>query len=469
MQVTSIRGNVAGSSVLSDLFSRPWFTRMWTIQELALSSKATIICGQSEIEWEDLFNGVYFMSHLEQTFSGSNSNESQFASSLKIYGQLRSLIHEVGYTLSDTKISHILTLVHPYNCSYPHDKMYALCGYLTKLGVEELPPVSYNLPPAKVYAEFTKKAMLWDNSLDLLYALGTPRTLADLPSWSPDWGSFRNHMPILNRPFLASKNSEVRGILFTDNNEALHLPGLIIDTIKARPNTNIPANVEGDSARKHEIFLPNMEQRVKAWQESVDLAAMLDHYPTGQEWTVILYEVFLQGGFIGDSGQVLSKNMGQFNEWLQLLQAYNAGKGTAATNTLITEAVKQALRSPQLSQTYFSEGLIAAPKVMRSRAWNILIAMSVRDGTKHIHHWIHNMTMGKVMFSTERGYLGVGSDLLQGGDQIILIPGLRLPMIIRECGNMKYRFVAPAYVHGIMRGEEWPEEEDNVLSNFEFR
>jgi len=56
--------------------------------------------------------------------------------------------------------------------------------------------------------------------------------------------------------------------------------------------------------------------------------------------------------------------------------------------------------------------------------------------------------------------MGTGSELAQAGDQIALISGMRFPMIVRRNdGDGMYGFVCPAYVHGLMDGEKWPEDE----------
>ncbi|KAK8012945.1 hypothetical protein PG991_010320 [Apiospora marii] len=45
------------------------------------------------------------------------------------------------------------------------------------------------------------------------------------------------------------------------------------------------------------------------------------------------------------------------------------------------------------------------------------------------------------------------------GDEAWLLAGSDVPVILRrQEANNEFRVVAPAYVHGIMRGEMWPED-----------
>jgi hypothetical protein len=43
---------------LQAIFRRPWFRRVWIIQEVAISSKATVVCGEEQIDWWLLFYAV---------------------------------------------------------------------------------------------------------------------------------------------------------------------------------------------------------------------------------------------------------------------------------------------------------------------------------------------------------------------------------------------------------------------------
>jgi len=44
-------------SVLQDVFSRSWFSRLWTIQEVALSRNAVMLCGATEIPFFTFVQG----------------------------------------------------------------------------------------------------------------------------------------------------------------------------------------------------------------------------------------------------------------------------------------------------------------------------------------------------------------------------------------------------------------------------
>jgi hypothetical protein len=61
---------------------------------------------------------------------------------------------------------------------------------------------------------------------------------------------------------------------------------------------------------------------------------------------------------------------------------------------------------------------------------------------------------GRRMFITRRGYFGLGDEKTQQGDQIVVVDGLEMPLILRKVSKtLLARFIGPTYVHGIMNGE----------------
>ncbi len=60
-----------------------------------------------------------------------------------------------------------------------------------------------------------------------------------------------------------------------------------------------------------------------------------------------------------------------------------------------------------------------------------------------------------MLFLTETGHLGISQGDLEIEDLVVLLPGSDFPIILRKAGEY-YRFMGPAIVAGMMRGEEWP-------------
>jgi len=65
---------------------------------------------------------------------------------------------------------------------------------------------------------------------------------------------------------------------------------------------------------------------------------------------------------------------------------------------------------------------------------------------------IREVKIGRRMFRTRGGYLGMGSVSVEPGDQVWVVKGGDVPLVLRP-KNGRYRLIGEAYVHGIMRGE----------------
>jgi hypothetical protein len=61
----------------------------------------------------------------------------------------------------------------------------------------------------------------------------------------------------------------------------------------------------------------------------------------------------------------------------------------------------------------------------------------------------------RLVFRTTGDYLGSGSYNTRLGDMVVVFHGCSTASIIRPCEEKAYKFIGPAYVHGIMNGEFW--------------
>jgi len=62
-------------------------------------------------------------------------------------------------------------------------------------------------------------------------------------------------------------------------------------------------------------------------------------------------------------------------------------------------------------------------------------------------------TQKRRLFRTDQGFLGVGLDDLDVGDELWVLAGARTPSVLRKTESGNRKFMGEAYVHGMMRGE----------------
>jgi hypothetical protein len=190
-----------------ELLRKPWFTRVWVIQEVAVAKKLTIICGARTMD------GTEFAKSLHRRILARVRSDG-LRTRLTL---LRPLLAYMATESANKPTEELLTLLHRFRsweATNPRDKVYALLG----LGADsndsgELQP-DYNLPVAQLYQNVAEYMLSRYNSPSVLtYAMpkrepqAAPaepegwvswlwhqfqppeivRNVREIPSWCPDW------------------------------------------------------------------------------------------------------------------------------------------------------------------------------------------------------------------------------------------------------------------------------------------
>ena len=61
--------------------------------------------------------------------------------------------------------------------------------------------------------------------------------------------------------------------------------------------------------------------------------------------------------------------------------------------------------------------------------------------------------MQRHMFATDSGYIGMAPLEARRGDEVWILHGCSIPVLLRSVGGKHWQFVGECYVHGFMYGE----------------
>lgn len=169
-----------------EVMARRYFTRAWTLQEVALARNATLLCGQDSIPWSRL-------AQIIRTISPATFDPPQQPNILL---QLPSQL-SFDYTLysSPGKVLDLLDLGRRTQANDPRDKIFSLLGLMPggRMGDIE---ADYSMNTCRLYtkvAEFIASQHGW---LAVLARAGTVHSsMTALPSWVPDWSHMLHDPP----------------------------------------------------------------------------------------------------------------------------------------------------------------------------------------------------------------------------------------------------------------------------------
>ncbi|KAJ6447012.1 NADH-ubiquinone oxidoreductase 9.5 kDa subunit [Purpureocillium lavendulum] len=203
-------GEVLPRDGMADVLARPWYNRLWTIQEAALAPLVVFVCGRRTLCF-DCMRAVLFYFNVANTH-WVGGDKARRPAELRERAALLDLGSGMGRIWQERKAVHQLRrrkglydVLLRYNlvgedgggvipvkigAKLSEDRVFALLGL-----VDEADPlvgrvrVRYGddgvAVASQVYTEVA--GLLLEESVDALLFAQTPRTTPGLPSWVPDW------------------------------------------------------------------------------------------------------------------------------------------------------------------------------------------------------------------------------------------------------------------------------------------
>ena len=254
---------------LSTVFSRPWFRRVWVIQEVALAKKAVVYCGSFTADWQSLAKASACQLGLQDASDAHDAVEA--ITSLR--------------RMNDEHFVNALFMSYRFHCTNPRDKIYAFLGLSGGLR-NSTPSPNYGLSIEEIYLSVTKSLILAHNSLDILCCVTFPKKSDLLPSWVPDWQSEAMVQGMLRAPVKSQTKTQTGSVArFSADNQTLLVNGKMRGFITELSMT-MPRYF-------HESYdmMPDWEQFARNASSSDDRA-----FPTNYRRTLLAYGGEGEGG-----------------------------------------------------------------------------------------------------------------------------------------------------------------------------
>lgn len=499
---------------LLELAGHPWFTRMWIVQEIALAQHADVICGECTISWEK-FRQLYFFVFKTLGFGilqGTRINPDHWLRLERLSRCADCVARGDSQPLWTLLVNH-----RHAQASTPIDKVYALCGLATDVQSGELDiSIDYTRDYRFALIETTRAIIQRKQSIDIITCAGLAPD-ADQPSWVPDMRhahtktTWIGTLTIDGRvAFCASGGSRLGDQPDHDIDLLrLRLKGYILDVIdevgiQARPLDMEPTESSSSSRTGTRGIQDEMKMlwnwirvtcqaspdapyapqvggrgtRLDAYWQTVIGGLRGRDFETVQADFKVWYESnpyarAVSGLAVAHShdewpSKMLWYGSGVLNTAVQVAKVDGAATIKAASG-LVTAAVgihdvlvrgrggqSLGFATPPLQALagIASRGSTVdhASRLSEARAWASNLWSTALQQQAFFRHST-GAHVGRRMFRTRDGWIGLGAGAVQAGDKIAILQGASVPVVVRPSSD--WVVVGDCYVHGVMEGQAW--------------
>lgn len=479
---------------LAALFQRPYFRRLWIVQENVLSGVIMGYCGPREIPWtafHTVAQQIYFRQELlgrptSTAFIAPHRPVAALESEMVYLTQWRERLQKGDEATIPRELSleNLIFDTWTFNATDPRDKIFGLYGLLREGGTVDWRP-DYSQSVGEVFARATKQIIQKAGELRILSAVHDEslRTIMNLPSWVPDYSANFCNMMCANHH--AAGDLPMVSITGSSWNK-LPVTGVRFDSVLAIGNiTSGPGQMS--------MFF---DQR---WLE---LALLLPvPYPTGKTRTEAMWRTLCADQALDGSMPAPPSYGDMFRTMVCSLVCVKAAAEKDPDNVvdLLSAAyhVRKTWSSPPLGELSVEEliAAVADPETNLSQpdcqtlthllhklqflgvAEDQCFTPSIEEVEKAYYSsswlpWDESETLQlpaegqefynalrrkhgrRRLFVTANRYLGLGPASMVIGDEVWVLAGSGAAMVLRatEIGD-EFRLVGAAYVHGIMNGE----------------
>ncbi|OSS52841.1 hypothetical protein B5807_02331 [Epicoccum nigrum] len=393
-----------------DVVSRPWWTRLWCVQEIALCPSAVIVLGTWRMPWAKVLRAKD--NHCRHVL-GCCEGVSNALPARYIYFWDHMLFLSQRFDM--TGMDQIIRSLRHKLCKDPRDKVYGLLGLLWWKNPRAWLHASYSVPVGKLYQEVTETIMEQaDGDLHFLTGSGLGSDSYHLPSW------VRNFAAPLSAEEASQEYSRWKAYTLYN----------------AAAQTNSEAKVVDASVLSLSGTLVDRIERIGTSIQEKD-------------WSHIGSTILAWASLAGISSLTRTPGLAPSQDrfWRTLLaDCIPATHSGVAASTRIPTAPDESL-----SEWFFDA------QARLEEGEEPLITPQV--------HAFWRATHGRTFFCTVKGGFGLCFPHARPGDEVWVLVGGRVPFVLQGVDDAvedsggdaerlrRRRLVGECYLHGFMNGE----------------
>jgi hypothetical protein len=470
-----------GWEALEKFFARPWWTRVWTLQEFILSKEVVFDIGSKTLSRKVLDSALFAM------WLCSYTNKLPVSASWSSAWGRRRLLqwfrHKEGRKLHDTGPIPLIAMMayfSDHNATNDHDRVYSLLG-LAIDAKKLVPSTRYDITTAEVYEELAKNFIKEYQNLDIIcfahiFNHHADETLSPyLPSWVPDWRAKLVPMVV---PLMVSQSGgeehigNLRPIHATQHTEkywasrrtiprvtfpspgTISCEGILLDVVDGLSacisNDEIVGQLEpmvqstspkNDPPTRRRSNSDTFDDAYDVTRKICDTLVLhrrdryLCHVAEIQK-----YEIEF-GNFCSRALEDSTSVSWKFADWYTINRAFKIrGFSLESLTKIVCESIRYDWSWLDFFDTSNWESFL-------SRFCDTTIKMTRR------------------LMATEKGLIGMAPLRAAKGDLVCVLYGCSVPVILRKrCDREEYEFIGECYVDEYMNGQAMQGLETNATS-----
>jgi hypothetical protein len=445
---------------LGRLFKRPWWTRMWIVQELSLAKQGNAIvrCGKYESTWlsflvaayaiDSFWNmvaGIIWEKYPDETVEGHQ------------HGIRLAQCRKVDAILPEFTLLELLNQHRDCAATDARDKVYGLLGLAGDVAKIGLQP-SYTSEPQDIFIDLSQKHAVATGTLDMLCEVRFPKNLVDLPSWVPDWSTDQTV------PGICIHNRYVGGN---------HFPGSPIEQYQEyRASGNTRAEVQFENST---IAIEAFHVGKIAYLGQVDSGMTVEDLEVME--TLGMPDA---AGYSGSASATFNdwcNTMLQCPNWDKIEERYGAENALEVfSRTLIgdrngrmtrpgesndsdedyvddrdmTDAEEFSDEEQDDASDYEEESRSSIPLDVEDR--RLFSPMDMLNMAIEDYRSCLQISYGKRFAILDSGHIGVVPGHSKVSDAVLVAMGCSVPLVVRKVSSGT-TLVGESYIHGVMDGE----------------
>lgn len=401
---------------LCQFLENQYFERIWIVQENRAAKLVTYQCGKLAVFSKSILHACEWLYFREDDI---------VTESARLHVNLATEILENKKVDKPASLTDFLHRFRPCQATDPRDKLYALLGLVEETGHGHEMIPDYTLSVKEVYSQAVRQSISARKDLAILSDAQMPFRSADLPSWVPDWRLPADQLHIDVRdvagaPFYHASNTSSASIASTQDMDELALSGITVDNITSVFRfDNQVFNIDDT----HAAFLTELEKAI----ESLKMGPLYSRV-TGDTAQQALF-------------RVLSLDM------LRASTEYFSGSCSSGAD------LHNVHFTSRTSPSWVGVYLPLTMQQLQLEEGKVDLETDRSIFESDLFEYLGGVTEHRVMFTTEKGYVGLGSEETSIEDTVVVLSGGNLPFVLRQKGAGKYKFGGECYLHGVMDGE----------------